>query len=230
MWICTENVDLYQMRQEKSQYYTTISAVINTAVLYDTSDKVQSFATISDVKSHKADATWASLTAIFKHIDFSNCHHLFIASDSPSNQYRNYQNVFHMKAWAVSQNVDVSWVFTETGHGKGPMDGIGGGIKRVVKDTISYNPNSVIRNTKQLLEDLPELENIIIDTYNEDDITEIRKFFPCKEVETMKIACKELGISKVHEIYCDKKDEIKCRWSALSSDEKFSIAQWHKKS
>ena len=134
-----------------------------------------------------------------------------------------------MKAWAVSQNIDVSWVFMETGYGKGPTDGVGGGIKRVVKDTISYNPNGVIRNTKQLLEHLPELENIIIDTYNEDDITEIRKCFPCKEVETMKIACRELGISKVHEIYCDKKDEIKCRWKALSSDEIFSIAQWHKK-
>ena len=133
----SENVDLYQTRQEKSQYYTTISAVINTAVLYDTSDKVQCFATISDVKSHKADATWASLTAIFKHIDFSNCHHLYISSDSPSSQYRNYKNVFLMKAWAVSQNIDVSWVFTETGHGKGPMDGVGGGIKRVVKDKIS---------------------------------------------------------------------------------------------
>ena len=37
----SENVDLYQTRQEKYQYYTTISAVINTAVLYDTSDKVR---------------------------------------------------------------------------------------------------------------------------------------------------------------------------------------------
>ena len=82
----SENVHLYQTQQEKSQYYTTISAVINTAVLYETSDKVQSFATISDVKSHKADATWASLTAIFRRIDFSNCLHLFIASDSPSSQ------------------------------------------------------------------------------------------------------------------------------------------------
>ena len=30
-----------------------------------------------------------------------------------------------------------------------------------------------------------------------------------------KIACKELGISEVHEIYYDKKDEMKCRWKAL---------------
>ena len=26
-----------------------------------------------------------------------------------------------MKAWAVSQNTGVSWVFTKTGHDKGPM-------------------------------------------------------------------------------------------------------------
>ena len=207
-WICTRCISTQQ--SVHNDLYTTISAVINTAVLYETSDKVQSFATIGDVKSHKADATWASLTAIFKHIDFSNCHHLFIASDSSSSQYRNYKNVFLMKAWAVSQNINVSWVFMETGHGKGPMDGIGGGIKMVVKDTISYNLNGVKRNLRQLLEHLPDLENIIIDTYNEDDITEIRKFFPCKEVETMKIACKELGILKVHEIYCDKKDKMKC--------------------
>ena len=67
-----ENVDLYQMRQEKSQYYTTISATINSAVLHDADDKVQSFATTSDVKSRKADATWASLTKIIQQIDFSN--------------------------------------------------------------------------------------------------------------------------------------------------------------
>ena len=43
------------------------------------------------------------------------------------------------------------------------------------------------------------------------------------------IACKELEISKVHEICCNKKDEKKCGWKALSSDEKFSTAQWHTK-
>ena len=38
-------------------------------------------------------------------------------------------------AWAVSTGIDAIWVFTENGHGKGPMDGVGGAIKRVCKDT-----------------------------------------------------------------------------------------------
>ena len=173
-----ENVDLYQTRQEKSQYYSTISASVNTAVLYDADTRC--FGTISDVNSHKADVTWASLTKIFEHVDFSDCDHLFIASDSPSSQYRNRKNVFLMKAWAVSNKIDVSWVFTETGHGKGPMDGVGGCIKRVIKDTISYHPNSVIRNSEQLLKHLPNMENIIIKSYNKEDVLKAREFFPCK--------------------------------------------------
>ena len=48
-----------------------------------------------------------------------------------------------MKAWAASQNTGVSWVFTKTGLGKGPMDGLSWGIKRVVEDLISYNSNGV---------------------------------------------------------------------------------------
>ena len=36
-----------------------------------------------------------------------------------------------MKIWAVSNQIDLT-IFTEIGHGKGPMDGVGGGIKRVI--------------------------------------------------------------------------------------------------
>ena len=60
----------------------------------------------------------------------------------------------------------MTWVFTESGHSKGPMDGVGGGIKRVVKDTIAYNPNGVIRNTEQLMGYLPVTPNIVIETYD----------------------------------------------------------------
>ena len=46
-----------------------------------------------------------------------------------------------MKAWDISENTDVSWIFAKTGHHGGPMDGVGGCIKKVVKDTSLYNPD-----------------------------------------------------------------------------------------
>ena len=41
-----------------------------------------------------------------------------------------------MKAWDISENTDVSWIFAKTGHHGGPMDGVGGCIKKVVKDKV----------------------------------------------------------------------------------------------
>ena len=73
----SENVDLYQTRQEKSVYYTSTSASINTAVLY-TPDGVKGLGSISDFKCHKAPSTWASLTVMFKSLDFSNTQTLYI--------------------------------------------------------------------------------------------------------------------------------------------------------
>ena len=196
-------------------------------MLYE-KEGTQSFGTISDVKSHKADATWASLAKIFTHIDFSDCNHLYVVSDSPTSQYRNKKNVLLMKDWAVSNKVEFTWVYTESGHGKGPMDGVGSGIKRAVKDTISYRPNDVIRDTTQLMEHLPELNNIIIDTYNEEDVLKARQGFGQENVNSLKIISNGIGISNVHEIYCDINDEKKCQWKALSEDKEFIKAHWQK--
>ena len=212
----SENVELYQTRQEKSQYYTTLSASVNTAVLYD-SDGVKSFGTISDVKSHMAEATWASLHKIFEYIDFSSTTHFYIASDSPGSQYRNKKNVFLMKGWAKQSGINLTWVFTETGHGKGPMDGVGRGIKQTVHDTIAYNPNAVIRNTEQLLNHLPVMPKIFINTYNKDDVDIQKNKLP----EIYEVESEGVGVSKVHEIYCEKEDDKKVMWKELSSDDQF---------
>ena len=90
-----------------------------------------------------------------------------------------------MKGWAVSTDIDATWVFTENGHRKGPMDGVDGAIKRVCKD-ISFYPNAVIRNTDQLLKQLPIMENII-KTYNEVDVKAGKKLYPCEKVNLLKI-------------------------------------------
>ena len=114
----SENVDLYQTSQEKSQYYTSISASINTAVL-NSPDEAKSICTISEVKSHTAPATWISLADMFKQIDLAGTQRLYIASDSPSNQSRNKKNIFFAEQWALLSNtIEICWIFTETGHRK----------------------------------------------------------------------------------------------------------------
>ena len=208
----SENAELYQTRQEKSQYYTSVSVSINTAVLYE-HESTRSFATISDVKSHKAEATWASLSKIFAQIDLKSTDHLYIASDSPSSQYRNKKNVILMKACAVMNDINLTWVFTETGHGKGPMDGVGGSLKKVIKDTIAYHPNGVIRNTSELMNHLPSYMQTTIVTYDEEDVKEMMKYLT--NLKQTKIVSK-IGITKIHEITCDANDDKAVAWRELS--------------
>lgn len=64
----SENVELFQTRQEKSYYYNRVSCSINAAVLY-TPHETKGLGTISDAKSHMAPATWVSLNEMMQFID-----------------------------------------------------------------------------------------------------------------------------------------------------------------
>ena len=77
-------------------------------------------------------AVWASLTSILAacEIDTDDIEQLFVITDSPTNQYRNAGNAFLAKRYAERERLALTWVFTESGHGKGPMDGVGAAIKK----------------------------------------------------------------------------------------------------
>ena len=42
----------------------------------------------------------------------------------------------------------IYWIYTETGHGKGLMDGVGSAMKTTIKDSIAYNPNATIETLR----------------------------------------------------------------------------------
>lgn len=48
---------------------------------------------------------------------------------------------------AASAGVNLLWFFTKSGHSKNIMEGVRGGNKMVVCDTVAYNPYGVIQNT-----------------------------------------------------------------------------------
>ena len=83
----------------------------------------------------------------------------------------------------------------EAGHGKRPMDGLGACIKQTIKDIITYNPGGIISNIEELMQCMPDLSNICISTYNEDDIISYRELLP--DLDDLKIIeSGGFGISK----------------------------------
>ena len=56
--------------------------------------------------------------------------------DSPTSQYHNKGCAFLTKRLAEENDVDVIWIFTESGHGKGLMDSVGATIKNSIDNAM----------------------------------------------------------------------------------------------
>ena len=99
------------------------------------------------------------------------------------------------KKFAILHNLTLIWVFTESEHGKGLMDGVGASIKNGIDNAIAFNPNSVITCASELWEFLPK-DNKQIGMYSEEDVQRYKEML----LSDLKIAFKSFGISSIHEI------------------------------
>lgn len=134
----SENYTMKYANEIQSTHFAKKQLSIHTGVYYlqkGNSDlKSNSFATVSENLDHQAHAVWAHMkpivTTILENTHIDTFH---IYSDGPTSQYRNRTNV---TLWILTlikdfQQVKKStWTFSEAGHGKGPMDGVGGYLKR----------------------------------------------------------------------------------------------------
>ena len=57
--------------------------------------------------------------------------HVKIWTDGPKSQFKNKYVMYSMQMLSDKHNVQISWNFSATSHGKGPVDGIGATLKRV---------------------------------------------------------------------------------------------------
>ena len=60
-----------------------------------------------------------------------------IRSDGPSSQFKNHYIAASLHA-LEKQGIKILWNFFATSHGKGPVDGIGGSVKRHVWTTSTW--------------------------------------------------------------------------------------------
>jgi len=103
---------------------------------------VKSFATASSNLDHSAHAVWAHLTPVLSKLsdDHPEVDTIHFVSDGPTAQYRNRFNVFllvsHLQKLCPSVTSS-TWNFSEAGHGKGPMDGVGGTLKRMADEFLA---------------------------------------------------------------------------------------------
>ena len=83
---------------------------------------------------------------------------IIIISDSPTSQYHNKFSVFFAQKCVFESNITIEWVYTESGLGKGPADGVGATVKTVIDNvyhTIQITklpiPNNLLMNDQPLV-------------------------------------------------------------------------------
>ena len=56
------------------------------------------------------------------------------------------------KQIAIEKDISIEWLFTEAGHGKSVCDGIGGTIKKLLRDLTAFNTTLSISNARDVME------------------------------------------------------------------------------
>lgn len=134
----SENYTTKYVNEIQSTHFAKNQLSIHTGVYYmrnvDNSLQSKSFATVSENLDHQAHAIWIHMKPILQIIlAKENIHTLHIYSDGPTSQYRNRTNIHLWIQTLVNefkQITKATWTYSEPGHGKGHMDGIGGTLKR----------------------------------------------------------------------------------------------------
>ena len=95
--------------------------------------KVTSACYVSDVTDHTAPMVFAILKQIvtLAKQTVPELKYIHYLSDSPSSQYRNKHLMYIIAQHDKMFGIPCTWTYFESGHGKGPCDGIGGSSKRL---------------------------------------------------------------------------------------------------
>ncbi|CAH2095032.1 unnamed protein product [Euphydryas editha] len=173
-YVCKMGTEVQSMHFGASK----IQVTLHTGVIYCKETK-QSFCTISPSNIHQPEAIWAHLIPILEVTKtlIPNLKKLYIFSDGPSSQYKQKKNFYLIKYYAVLYNIDISWSFFESGHGKGVADAIGGVVKRALDREVSYGKD--IQNASDVYSSLeqtvPSVKCIYI---SENEIDAVCKLIP----------------------------------------------------
>lgn len=147
---------VFKLKEEVQAMHFGASKVqlsLHTGVMYYKDENVgkHSFATISECLSHDASGVWAHLKPILLKLKSERPHvdTIHFVSDGPTAQYRNRFNFYLISTVLkdLCPNVKTcTWNFSEAGHGKGPMDGVGGTLKRTADRCVLHGDDITSAN------------------------------------------------------------------------------------
>lgn len=188
-------------------------ASLHTSVLYycdplTGENTHQSYVTISENTRHDPVAILAHLEPLIKRINqlIPNLTTLHFMSDGPSSQYRNKLmfQIFGNQLANLCKTDYMVWHYSESSHGKGAPDGVGGAVKRMADSIVAKGIDIPDVDTLylQLKENSTAIKIILIP---ERRISELDEGIN-KKLEAFK------GTNKIHQLsWCKESSNIQAR-------------------
>lgn len=161
-----------------------------------------SICTLSDSLRHDPSAICAHLklaiNEIKKYVPFVDTVHFL--SDGPSTQYKNKKMFFLMVNYLADCLLvnKLRWHYSESGHGKGAPDGIGGFIKREADRRVAMGKD--IPNFQSLVESLKDSNKVKIIALDSEELEKVDEIVP-DNLLVFK------GTMKIHEVCWSRKDK-----------------------
>ena len=112
----------------------------------------QSYVVVSDELSHDKARVYAFNKAILERVkEVTPVRVVHYWSDGAGSQFKNRYNLSSLLYHEEDFNCKATRSFFETAHGKGPVDGVGGEVKRAVWRSILQN-NTVVTNPEEFVQ------------------------------------------------------------------------------
>ena len=124
-----------------------------------------------------------------------------IWSDGPSSQFKNRFIVAALKSLQEKHNIQITWNFFATSHGKGPVDGIGGAVKRQVWNAVKTRKH-IVTDAKSFVAAAMNYTNVKVVEMTASDIEE--RNISLNVTKVFEAASPIPGIAAIHSVKIDK--------------------------
>lgn len=219
----SENYCCQNMEEVQSAYWNSTAVTLHPTVIYKKNPngtlEHRSIVFVSEVLQHNAAMVLAiiekviGITKMF--VDDLKAIHFW--TDSPTSQYRN-KTVFHyLSQLENAHGITGSWQYFESGHGKGPCDGIGGTTKR--------NADNAVKQGKTIIQDADDFFKWARDTESQIEYVQIKEDefnLSQEKVDKNNANIKPIkGTMKIHSVIGQSEGHVRTRVTTCVCDDCF---------
>lgn len=167
--------------------------------------KQHPYVIISENLIHSKDTIIAYLSRILDEIP-DDVNQVRIWSDGPSSQFKNKYIAASLKVLQNRKGKKIVWNYFATSHGKGPVDGIGGSVKRSVRQEVLKN-KTLVFNAEQFYKAALSSSNVSVILMNDQDIQKYNQDMKVKRIFETAPTIK--GISTIYAMDFNRRTGLK---------------------